>query len=71
MMREFHIFEKLPDGSTIFRTRVSGQFAAERKLQELAEHSMNEFAAIDIKTGRSLAEPKTTRQMTSKTTNPR
>jgi hypothetical protein len=64
-MREFHIFhilEKLPDGSTIFRTHVYGRFAAERKVQELAEHSMNEFAASDIKTGRSLAELKPTQQ---------
>jgi hypothetical protein len=53
----------------ILRTRVCGQFAAERKLQELAEHSMNEFAAIDIKTGRSVAEPKTTVKVSSKSKN--
>jgi hypothetical protein len=52
MLRDFDIFEKLHDGSTIWRTCVSGQFEAERKLQELAEHSSNEFLVIDIQTGK-------------------
>jgi hypothetical protein len=48
MPRDFDIFEKFPDGSKIWRTCVSGQFEADRKIQELAEHSNNEFVAIDI-----------------------
>ena len=51
MSRDFDIFEKFPDGSTIWRTCVSGQFETDRKLKELAEHSNNEFVAIDIQTG--------------------
>jgi hypothetical protein len=51
MQRDFDIFEKFPDGSTIWRTCVSGQFEADRKLAELAEHSQNEFVAIDIQAG--------------------
>ncbi|HLJ23101.1 MAG TPA: hypothetical protein VKT71_03270 [Candidatus Acidoferrales bacterium] len=48
MLRDFDIFENLPDGSTIWRTCVFGKFQAERKLQELAEHSQNEFWAINF-----------------------
>jgi hypothetical protein len=51
MPREFDIFEKFSDGSTIWRTCVSGKFEANRKLQELSEHSDNEFLAIDIHPG--------------------
>jgi hypothetical protein len=51
MQGDFDIFEKFPDGSTIWRTRVSGQFEADRKLAELAEHSQNEFVAIGIQAG--------------------
>lgn len=51
MLRDFDIFEKFPDGSTIWRTCVFGKFEAERKMQELAEHSENEFWAIDIQAG--------------------
>ena len=48
MRPEYDIFEKLPDGSSIWRVCVPGQYVAERKLQELAEHSVNEFFAIEI-----------------------
>jgi hypothetical protein len=48
MRPEYDIFEKLPDGSSIWRVCVPGQYDAERKLQELAEHSVNEFFAIEI-----------------------
>ena len=48
MRPEYDIFEKLPDGSSIWRACVPGQYDAERKLQELAEHSVNEFFAIEI-----------------------
>lgn len=49
MKRTYDIFEKLPDGSSIWRACVPGKFDAQRKLQELAEHSDNEFFAIDLK----------------------
>jgi hypothetical protein len=54
MLRDFDIFERFPDGSTIWRVCVYGQYEAERKLQELAEHSTNEFVAIDIQAGEPL-----------------
>ena len=48
MRPEYDIFEKFPDGSSMWRGCGVGQFDAERKLQELAEHSVNEFFAIEI-----------------------
>ena len=54
MMRNFDIFEKAPDGSMIWRTCVFGKFEAERKLHELAEHSKNQFLAVDIESGEPL-----------------
>jgi hypothetical protein len=48
MVRTYDIFEKFPDGCSIWRACASGQFEVERKLQELAEHSENEFFAIDL-----------------------
>ncbi len=53
--RNFDIFEKLPNGSITWRTCVFGRYEAERKLQELTEHSNNEFVAIDIQSGERLS----------------
>jgi hypothetical protein len=54
MRREFDLFEKLADGSSIWRTCASGQLDAEQKLKNLADHSENEFYSIDIETGELL-----------------
>ncbi len=43
MRHEYKIFEKLPNGSTAWRASVLGRYAANRKIQELAELSENEF----------------------------
>jgi hypothetical protein len=51
MLRNFDIFEKFADGSITWRAYAFGQCEAERKLQELAEHSENEFLAVDILDG--------------------
>ena len=48
MRREYEVFEKFPDGSTLFRACVTGKFETQRTIQMLAEHSENEFYAIDI-----------------------
>ena len=71
MLRDFDIFEKFSDGTTVWRTFVSGQFEAERKLQELAEHSSNEFVVIDIQTCEPLPliGPKKSRQTFKKAAN--
>jgi len=48
MRREFDIFERFADGSSIWRVTVIGRYEAQRKIQELAEHSENAFFTIDI-----------------------
>jgi hypothetical protein len=54
MCRDFDIFEKFPDGSSLWRVCVSGGFEAQRKVHDLTEHSDNEFYAIDIQAGEML-----------------
>ena len=48
MRRDFDIFEKFSDGSTLWKACVRGRFDAQRKMSELAELSENEFFMIDI-----------------------
>jgi hypothetical protein len=50
MRHDFDVFEKFPDGSTLWRACIAGRYETHRKMQELAEHSENEFYAIDIQT---------------------
>jgi hypothetical protein len=48
--REYDIFERLPDGTDLWRDFVVGLEQARRKLQELASQSKNEFYAIHTPT---------------------
>jgi len=48
MRRDYDVFEKFPDGSTLWRVCVSGRYEALRKVQELRERSENEFFTLDI-----------------------
>jgi len=50
MLHDYHIFEMFPDGSSVWRVCTEGRFTTERKLQELAERSGNEFIALDFST---------------------
>jgi hypothetical protein len=54
MRRPYDVFEKFPDGSTLWRACVSGRYEAQRKIHEFAEHSENEFFLIDIQAGQRL-----------------
>jgi hypothetical protein len=54
MLHEYHIFEMFPDGSSVWRASIPGRFNTQRKLQELAEHSDNEFLAFDFSTSNYL-----------------
>jgi hypothetical protein len=54
MRRDFDLFEKFADGSSIWRTFACGQMDAQEKLRNLANHSENEFYSIDIETGELL-----------------
>jgi len=57
MRHKYDIFQKFPDGSTIWRACVSGRYETERMIQELAEQSKNQFYAIDISLLNHLATP--------------
>ena len=48
MRRDYEVFERFPDGSTLWRARVTGRFEAQRKIQEFREHSENEFFILDV-----------------------
>jgi hypothetical protein len=47
MRHEYDILERFPDGSSIWRATVLGRYQAQRKMQELAEHSENLFFRTD------------------------
>jgi hypothetical protein len=48
MRREYDIFERFSDGSTIWLMTVFGRFEAERRMQEFAERSENTFYRIGV-----------------------
>ena len=52
MHRKYDLFEKFPDGSSLWRACVLGLGGARLHLQELAKKSENRFYAIDIWTGK-------------------
>ena len=49
MRREYDIFERFPDGSTLWRASITGRYETNRKIDELAERSENQFFAIDVR----------------------
>jgi len=48
MRHVYDIFERFPDASTLWRASVVGRFEANRRMQELAEYSRNEFFLIAV-----------------------
>jgi len=54
MTREYDLFEKFPDGSSLWRASVSGLGNARIHLHELTRKSSNQFYAIDITGGKTL-----------------
>lgn len=54
MTREYDLFEKFPDGSSLWRASVSGLGNARLHLHELTRKSQNQFYAIDIVAGKTL-----------------
>lgn len=54
MTREYDLFEKFPDGSSLWRASVSGLVNARLYLHELTRKSKNQFYAIDITAGKTL-----------------
>ena len=52
MLREYDLFEKFPDGSSLWRACVLGLEGTRIHLRELARKSGNRFYAIDMVSGR-------------------
>jgi hypothetical protein len=61
MRREYDVFEKFPDGSSLWRVCVTGRHEVQRKIQELREHSENDFVFLDIHAQCSIPTKVTTR----------
>jgi hypothetical protein len=62
MERTYDIFEKMEDGSVLWRVAIPGYEAAIRKLQEMAAQSHNEFHLWHLasnKLATSINTPKT------------
>jgi len=52
MIREYDLFEKFPDGSSLWRASVWGLEGAHLHLRRLAEKSGNQFYAIELISGK-------------------
>ena len=55
MKHEYDLFEKFPDGSSLWRDSELGFEPTRLRLQELAQRSENEFYALNVTTGEILA----------------
>ena len=54
MTREYDLFEKFSDGSSLWRASVSGLGNARLLLHELTRKSGNQFYAIDLTAGKTI-----------------
>jgi hypothetical protein len=52
MIREYDLFEKFPDGSSLWRASVWGLEGTHLHLRRLAENSGHQFYAIEIISGK-------------------
>jgi hypothetical protein len=55
MKNEHDLFEKFPDGSSLWRDTARGLKTARHRLQDLAQRSENEVYALNLATGDVLA----------------
>jgi len=64
MRQLYDVFERFPDGSTLWRACISGRFEATRRMQEFAEHSENDFYLMYVPSAdfpSTVPNPKNTR----------
>jgi hypothetical protein len=54
MNNDYDLFEKFPDGSSLWRDSIPGFEKTKLRLQELAQKSENGFYAINLATGEVL-----------------
>jgi hypothetical protein len=57
MNGEYDLFERLPDGSTLWRGVAVGLEVARLKVQEFARATPNEIFAMEVLTGEVVAVP--------------
>jgi hypothetical protein len=50
MKNEYEVFEKFPDGSSLWRDSIRGFETARHRLQKLTQRSENQFYAINLTT---------------------
>jgi hypothetical protein len=55
MKREYDIFEKFSDGSSLWRDSILGLENTRFRIRELAARSANEFYAINLVLGRTVS----------------
>jgi hypothetical protein len=55
MKHQYELFEKFPDGSSLWRDSISGFETTRLRLQELTQRSENQFYAINLTTREVLA----------------
>jgi hypothetical protein len=61
MDRTYDLFQKLPDGSLIWQTSVTGHENAIRKLEELAKSTTNECCVMHLPTKAVIASMNTSK----------
>ena len=54
MIREYDLFEKFSDGSSLWRASILGLEGTQLHLRQLAEKSGNQFYAIDVTSGKTI-----------------
>jgi hypothetical protein len=52
MNHKYDLFEKFPDGSSLWRACVIGLEGTQRHMCDLAQRSPNQFYAMDVVSGR-------------------
>jgi hypothetical protein len=52
MRHEYDLFERFPDGSSLWRASTKGLENTRYHLHDLAKHSSNEFYAINVVSGK-------------------
>jgi hypothetical protein len=55
MVRNYEVFERFPDGSTLWRASVAGIRSAHNTLKELSTETKNECYALNLQTGEIIA----------------
>ncbi len=54
MSHQYDLFEKFPDGSSLWRACVFGRESAWLQLRDLSERSQNQFYAINVVSGKTI-----------------